>query len=322
MKKTMAMIMTAILTVVWITGCGSQNTASDTEEKGSGDSGGSGIEIGFTADYLNDFMSYVVAGVEQAAGDNGVNVSVQDAEFDTAKQLQQVENFIMAGKDAVVCKPVDSANCQPLVDACEKAGIPFVCVNNYSEAGSDSYVGSDPYLAGQLQAEYLNETLPDGGEIGILEGDLSYSAVSVLVDGVTENLNENINVYSMQDCGWMRDEAMETMENWISAGTELDAVIGNNDEMAIGAAKVLKENGVSGVTVCGIDASEDALEMVKSGDMTMTVFQNGYQQGYVGVETALKLINGEQVEDYVDIPYEVVTAEDVQEYKEFYESMK
>ena len=56
-------------------------------------------------------MANVVKGVETAAADNGAKVTVQDAEFDTAKQLQQVENFINAGMDAIVIKPVDSDAC-------------------------------------------------------------------------------------------------------------------------------------------------------------------------------------------------------------------
>ena len=68
--------------------------------------------------------------------------------------------------------------------------------------------------------------------------------------------------------------------------------------------------------VCGVDATEDALNMIKSGDMAMTVFQNGYEQGLPGVVSAIKLVNGEDVEEYVDVPYEPVTAENADEYLE------
>lgn len=332
MKKVLAMVLISAMTMGLFSGCGNKEVASSeasasseaatesaAEESNADDN--AGITIGFSADYLSDFMSYVVAGVKQAGDDLGVEITVQDAEWDTAKQLQQVENFIMAGVDAVILKPCDSANCQPVVDACAEAGIPFVCVNNDSEAGCECYVGSDHYYSGQLQAEYLNEACPDGGEIGILMGELVVSATSERCAGLKENLNENFKVYSEQDCGWMRDEGMNTMENWISAGADLVAVCGNNDEMAIGAAKVLKENNISNVLVCGIDASEDALEMIKSGDMAMTVFQNGYMQGYRGVEAAVKLIKGETVEEYIDVPYELVTIDNVAEYEEFYASV-
>ena len=341
MKKRIVLLMVATMTMGMLAGCGSSASdtstseseeTTETEESADAEDEESGsdtsteetgnLKFGFTADYLSDFMSYVVKGVEDACADYGVEITVQDAEWDTAKQLQQVENFITSGMDAVIVKTCDSANCQPILDACTEAGIPFVCVNNTSDAGCDCYVGSDNVIAGQMQAEYLNEALPDGGQVGVIQGDLAYESVHDRTAGAEDNLNDNFTIYSEQDCGWMRDEAMDTMENWLSAGADLQAIIANNDEMAIGAAKVLKENGVTGVTICGIDASEDALDMIESGDMAMTCFQNGYQQGYTGVEMAIKLANGEEVEEYVDIPYETVTKDNVQEYKDFYANMK
>ena len=112
----------------------------------------------------------------------------------------------------------------------------------------------------------------------------------------------------------MRDEAMQKMENWLNSGLDIDAVIANNDEMAIGAANVLVENGITDVLVCGIDASEAALNLMKEGKMSMTVFQNGYQQGYQGVTAAMKLIAGGTVEEYIDVPYETVLPEQADEY--------
>lgn len=292
---------------------GTSEDAKGGEKKAAGE-----ISIGFSGDYLSDFMANVVKGVEKAASDNGVKVTVQDAEFDTAKQLQQVENFINAGASAVVIKPVDSDACEPMKKACEEAGIPFIVVNSQSNAGCDVYVGSDHKYSGELQGKFVAENLPEGGKVGILMGEMTVQASTERTEGAKEALsaNDKIEVVSEQEAGWMRDEAMQKMENWLNSGLDLAAVIANNDEMAIGAAKVLKENGVKGVLVCGIDATEDALNMLKSGDMAMTVFQNGYEQGYQGVVSAIKLVNGEKVEEYVDVPYELVTPDDADKYLE------
>lgn len=323
MKKKLIWLLIGAMMVGTLAGCGGETgkkaepsateAASEKKEDAAGD-----LEIGFTADYLSDFMANVVKGVETAAADNGAKVTVQDAEFDTAKQLQQVENFINAGMDAIVIKPVDSDACEPMKNACAEAKIPFVVVNSESNAGCDVYVGSDHLYSGQLQGEYVAENLPDGGQVGILMGEMMVQATTLRTEGAKEAMaaNDKIEVASEQEAGWMRDEAMQKMENWLNSGLDLAAVIANNDEMAIGAAKVLKENGVEGVLVCGVDATEDALNMIKSGDMAMTVFQNGYEQGYQGVVSAIKLVNGEDVEEYVDVPYEPVTAENADEYLE------
>lgn len=324
MKKRLAWLLIGTMMVSTLAGCGGKSeksAESAAADEASAEDGGEAegdIEIGFSGDYLSDFMANVVKGVETAAADNGAKVTVQDAEFDTAKQLQQVENFINAGADAVVVKPVDSDACEPMKKACEEAGIPFIVVNSESNAGCDVYVGSDHKYSGQLQGEFVAENLPEGGKVGILMGEMTVQASTQRTEGAKEAMavNDKIEVASEQEAGWMRDEAMQKMENWLNSGLDLSAVIANNDEMAIGAAKVLKENGVEGVLVCGIDATEDALNMIKSGDMSMTVFQNGYEQGYQGVVSAIKLVNGETVEEYVDVPYELVTAEKADEYLE------
>lgn len=324
MKKKLAWLLIGAMMAGMLAGCGGKMEKTDdaAATEGAAEEGGSeakeDIEIGFSGDYLSDFMATVASGVETAAADNNVKVTIQDAEFDTAKQLQQVENFINAGMDAVVIKPVDSDACGPIKQACEEAGIPFVVVNSESNVGSDVFVGSDHRYSGQLQGEFVAENLPEGGQVGILMGEMTLQATTQRTEGAKEAMaaNDKIEVVSEQEAGWMRDEAMQKMENWLNSGLELSAVIANNDEMAIGAAKVLKENGVEGVLVCGIDASEDALNMIKSGEMSMTVFQNGYEQGYQGVVSAIKLAKGEEVEEYVDVPYELVTADKVDEYLE------
>lgn len=159
-----------------LAGCGGKTEKTDdaAATEGAAEEGGSeakeDIEIGFSGDYLSDFMATVASGVETAAADNNVKVTIQDAEFDTAKQLQQVENFINAGMDAVVIKPVDSDACGPIKQACEEAGIPFVVVNSESNVGSDVFVGSDHRYSGQLQgvcrrkfAGGWSGGYPDGG---------------------------------------------------------------------------------------------------------------------------------------------------------------
>lgn len=327
MKRKLALLLTGIVMTSMIWGCGSSPESNSTAEDGQteeaqdegGAADGKSLSIGFSGDYLSDFMSYVVDGVSDACDDNGITVSIQDAEFDTSKQLQQVENFINAGMDAVVIKPVDADACEPISQACKEAGVPLVVVNSPITAEYDSYVGSDHKFSGELQGDFVAEKLPDGGKVAILQGDLMVSATTDRTEGAKEVLEEkgnNIEVVSEQEALWMRDEAMQKTENWLNSGIEIDAIIANNDEMAIGAAMVCEENGIDDIIICGIDASEDALNLLKEGKISMTVFQNGYQQGYQGVIAALGLANGETVESYVDVPYETVLQDQADEYLE------
>lgn len=325
MKKRLALLLASVLLVGTIYGCGQTDGASEqgaeenTEEKAEeGGSDDGNITLGFTSDYLSDFMSYVVEGIEDACDENNVTVSIQDAEYDISKQLQQVENFINSGVDGIIIKPVDAEACGPISDACKEAGVPLIVVNTSMSAPSDTYVGSDHTYSGELQGEYVAEQLKDGGNVAILMGDMTVQASTERTEGAKAKLAEgnNITVVSEQEANWMRDEAMAKMENWLSSGEKIDAIIANNDEMAIGAAMVCEENGIDDIIICGIDASEDGLNMLKDGKMSMTVFQNGYQQGFQGVLAAIKLANGETVEEYIDVPYEKVMQDQAEEYLE------
>ena len=107
------------------------------------------------------------------------------------------------------------------------------------------------------------------------------------------------------------------MTNWITAGLEFDAVISNNDEMAIGAIQALKGAGrdMKDVIVAGIDATQDALAAMEAGDLDVTVFQNAAGQGQGAVDAALKLARGEAVEKNNFVPFELVTPANLADYQ-------
>ncbi len=106
------------------------------------------------------------------------------------------------------------------------------------------------------------------------------------------------------------------MTNWLSAGVKFDAVVSNNDEMAIGAIQALKAAGIDmkDVIVAGVDATADALAALQAGDLDVTVFQNAAGQGKGALDTALALAKGETVETKVFVPFELVTPANVADY--------
>lgn len=323
-KRLFALVMAMSLLGATMAGCGSTGEGSGDANASGGDSAAAdtgSYKIGCSFDYLSDFMANVTDGVNgYAAESNGkVSVTVQDAEYDVAKQLQQVENFIAGGYDAVVIKPVDAEGCAPMASACRTAGIPFIIVNTQANCDYDTYIGSDHVLSGKLQAEYIGEALGGKGKVAILTGELMVQAAIDRLQGnksVFEEKYPDIEVVSELDAGWMRDEAMTKTENWLNSGLDINAIIASNDEMALGAAKVLKENGITDILVCGIDATAEALNALKSGEMAMTVFQNGYEQGYQGVKAAVDIIEGKSVEKYIDVPYETVLPDQADKYLE------
>ncbi|WP_263490459.1 substrate-binding domain-containing protein [Rhizobium sp. 3T7] len=106
-----------------------------------------------------------------------------------------------------------------------------------------------------------------------------------------------LNVVQEQVGSWSRVNGADLVSNWLTSGLEFDAVIANNDEMALGAIAALKNSGASTdkILVAGIDAPE-ALQAMKAGDLKVTVFQDAKGQGKGSIDAALKAVRGEKLE--------------------------
>jgi inositol transport system substrate-binding protein len=106
------------------------------------------------------------------------------------------------------------------------------------------------------------------------------------------------------------------MANWLTAGTKFDAVISNNDEMAIGALQAMKAAGIDtkSIIIGGVDATQDALASMAAGDLKVTVFQDAAGQGKGALDAALKLAKGEKVDTKVYVPFQLVTPENMAQF--------
>lgn len=271
----------------------------------------------------NNFQNLLKAGISDHAIELGVDVQVEDAQNDSAKQLDQINNFIASGVDAIIVTLVDSAAAQSLSDAAAAANIPLVFVNlepaNLATTPAKQvYVGSNEIESGTLQAFEVCKLLrasgkANGAKAYILMGSLSHQAALQRTKDVEDILATDmckfITVVDKQSSEWSRDNAQNLMTNWLSSGDVPDAVFANNDESALGAILSLKAAGVpmDKVVVGGVDATADALQVMQAGDLDVTVFQNAKAQGGGGLDVALKLIKGEPVEKLTYIPFELVT---------------
>ena len=154
------------------------------------------------------------------------------------------------------------------------------------------------------------------GNVVILIGDPANEAAVQRTQGCHNVIDatEGLTFVTEQSGNWSREEGLEITENWIQSGEEFDIICSNNDEMALGAIEALRNADLlDDVIVGGVDATSVALEAMAAGDLEVTVFQNAARQGGGGVEAAVKLVNGEPIENMVDgvidVPYEPVTPE-------------
>ncbi len=284
-------------------------------------------KIGVSMDKFDDnFLTVLRNGMsDYAKTQPGVSMQIEDAKDDVSKQLSQVQNFIANKVDAIIVNPVDTSATAAITKAAAEAGVPLVYVNR-EPADVDAlgpkaaFVASDERQSGTLETQAICKLLGGKGDILVIEGELSNQAAVQRTKDIHEVIAtpacSGMKVIAEQTASWDRLKAQNLMTNWLSKGLKFDAVVSNNDEMAIGALQAMKAAGVDTKKsiVGGVDATQDALASMKAGDEKVTVFQNAAGQGKGAVDAALALAAGKTVEKKVYIPFELVTPDNLANY--------
>ncbi|MFJ3371680.1 sugar ABC transporter substrate-binding protein [Pseudomonas sp. NPDC086251] len=284
------------------------------------------MKIGVSMSQFDDtWLTYLRESMDKKAKSypDGVQLQFEDARSDVVKQLSQVESFISQKVDAIVVNPVDTAATRKITEAAVKAGIPLVYVNRRPDdlklPKGVVTVASNDLEAGEMQMQYLADKMGGKGDIVILLGDLANNSTTNRTKGVKEVLAKypNIKVEQEQTGIWLRDKGMTLVNDWLTQGRKFDAVVANNDEMAIGAAMALSQAGVDkgSVLIAGVDGTPDGLNAIKKGNMTVSVFQDAKGQADGSIDTAVKMAKNEPVEQAVWVPYRLITPQNVDTFK-------
>ena len=273
--------------------------------------------IGVTmAQFDDNFLTAVRASMQARAQQLHAAIQFEDAQSDIGRQLNQIENFIAQRVDAIIVNPVDTDATPRMTRMVTRAGIPLVYVNRMPADRQlpprVSFVGSDERQSGTLQMTEVCRLLGGKGDVVVLMGELTNQSARQRTQDVYDVIAtpscRGVRVLDKQSANWKRTEAADLVTNWLSAGLRPQAVVANDDEMAIGAIQSLRQARVLEKTVvAGIDATADGLAEMKAGRLKVTVFQNAPAQGDGAVEAALKLVRGEKVPSFVWVPFELVT---------------
>ena len=281
------------------------------------------LKMGVTIEDFNDvFMRYALDQLTDEAKKNNIEVIAADGKRDPQEQIKQIENFITQGVDAIMIHVIDQSIAPRITKLCLDAKIPLVYFNRKPEdsalsAGKAVAVASPEVVAGNLEAEFVAKKLNGKGNVAILMGSMGTAPQIGRTQGTKDVIAKypGMKVVREQTANFARPDAVTVVEDWLASGVPIDAIIANNDEMAIGAVLVLEEKKMKGkVVVTGVDATSDALKFIADKRLDMTVFQNGGAQGRGAVQTAMKLVKHENVPIFTAIPFEPVTYDNYKKY--------
>ena len=327
-RKTVAWMMTAAMLSACLAGCGGESstssssmgevetasssgneTASSAGSESSSSSGDSDVVIGATLLTLQDaFYITQKQALEEAAAEHGVEVVIMDAESDVTNQANQVQDMIAMGVDAMIIAPVEPTAAIDMIDECNGAGIPVICNSTDIDAEvavkvlrDDAALGLE---CGEKTAEWINENLDGKAKIAMLNCRL-YSNTVAWEDGFRQKIEELCPEaeFVAEIEATSRETGMSAMEDVLQSNPDVNVVWGVNEGVGLGALAAIEGQGrddVHAVFMCGGD--QEAFDRLEAKDELLIGFEEiyPYEDGKVSFDAAMKVINGEEVEERID----------------------
>jgi len=279
------------------------------------------FRVGLTLQDDSPFVMRVGSKLKQLIenSDDDIELVVYNGMANANAQIAHVESFISSGFDVIILDPISYDDCALAVTIAQNAGIPLITTitETYNPTGYLSFVGSDHYESGVIEANMVAEYLNGSGKVVILEGVMGISAQTGRYEGYMDVFEEypDIEIVAVQTAAWQRNEAYAIVENWIRTEKDFSVVLAENDNMAMGAIEAIEELGKQDeIAVFGIDGDMDALLAVKEGRLAGTVFHNAKKIAQTLYKCILKLKTYDTVEPVYMIPFEPVTQKNVDKY--------
>ncbi|MCI9200717.1 MAG: substrate-binding domain-containing protein [Lachnospiraceae bacterium] len=324
MRKKLGILLSVVMIgMLALTGCGSDSGVASNKD----------IKILLVLNQMDSFRETLVAAARNTAEAEGVQLDFKDAEGSIEKQVNYLKSAEAEGYNVILCSPVSA---ETVVELKASAGdIPIVFINSCPDEkqlkeGKYVYAGSDEYVAGQFQAEYVLDKLAGRQEINVvlLKGEKAHSATNGRTKGVKQTLESSgktINYVFEDYADWNQELSKHLFETFLRTGSPVDCVLCENDSMALGVIEACKEANIdlSTLPVLGVDATADGCAAIKNGEMAFTVCQSGAGQGEAAVKAAIQFAKGESVDSlegvsedgkYVWVPFEKVDSTNVSQY--------
>lgn len=268
------------------------------------------IKIGLSVSTLNNpFFVSLKDGVVEEARKHGMETIVVDAQNDSAKQSNDVDDLMQKGVNVLLINPTDSASISTVVQSANSLGIPVITLDRSADQGDvKALVASDNVKGGKMAAEFIEKIVGKGAKVVELEGVAGASATRERGKGFHEVADQNLKVIAKQTADFDRTKGLNVMENLLQAHPDVQAVFAHNDEMALGAIEAIKSSGKD-IPVVGFDGNDDAMKSIKEGKLTATVAQQPEWIGQLAVQAVYDVLQGRTVEKTIPAPLKLVTNE-------------
>ncbi len=324
-KKLLAMTLASAMCVSILAGCGGSSSADNGDSSASSSDGAYNISV--IVKLTDGHFNKVMAGAKAYADEHdNVNVDIQSPTSATSydEQVNMIETSLgNPSIDALVLAPLQSDSASTLVANTDKVVIAldtdftsdkkvaFVGTGNKDAAKSGAVAAVEAAKAKGIEK-------PTALIVTGVQGDETHEArLAGYKEGVEEAGGE---VVEVQYCDALAEKAATAMESVMQMYPDgIDVVLSSNDDMAMSVVKIIKDSGnakYADTIVCGFDGNTSAISAIKDGSLSMDIAQLGYDMGYKAVEAAVKALEGETVDSFIDSGSQVVDSSNCDAYIE------
>jgi ABC-type sugar transport system substrate-binding protein len=276
----------------------------------------------------NPYMLSQLKGVEKAGQDMGAaTILMAPTQADSVEeQVKIIEDMIQRKVDAIIIHCADSFGIMPGVRKAEAAGIPIVTIGTPAMQDTLLRTGVNYEETGYVVGKYIADKLGGKGEVIVLDGPPGAQNANERGAGIVRAFEEypGIQIVARQPANFRRTDGMNITENLIQKFTNVGAVIGANDESALGALQALRAAKMTNVLVGGFDGSIDATSEIESGAMTVSYNTDPYGSGYIAVAYIIQYLDNGTKPPAVFVPFPsakndpLITKDNVANYKNSY----
>ena len=256
----------------------------------------------FTKSAGNPIARAVRAGAESVAKANGFTVFhyIPTSPDNVPQQTALVDEALKAQRDAIVFTPVDVKAMVPAVQRVNAANVPLVNVSDRLAGGSAvAFIGTDDYSIALETARTLLKAIGGKGNVVVLEGPETIPTAAGRLRGFKDALKEfpEVKVVLSKNAMYARPAALDLLKAMLKLNPppQIDGVLAANDAMAFGAIEAFKDAKKKLPLIAGINASKEAIDFIKSGEMLASGDYNGLVEGCLGAEIAIRTLRKQPV---------------------------
>lgn len=277
------------------------------------------IKVGFVTQSLtNASQAYAWTQFQKYAPEYGFEVTLFDEDYDSQNGIAAISTCIAEGYTAICLNPTDPAALVPALKEAKEAGIIIGLYSSdlpdESKQYRDFMCGTNDFLFGEIAAQTMMAAFPNGVKMVEVGGQSGHDAQIKRHDGFMSAIDDSVTVLDSKDVAqWATEDAMAIMEDFISLyGDEIQAVFCHWDTGATGVIQALKNAGIEGVYVIGIDGCSVGYDQVREGTQALCIGQSFSQMTQDAFTCITKLMNGETLEsDVVWTEPDIVNAETI-----------